>query len=354
MSTFNDIFSSVFIYLLLFFLITGCVSGMGDKSVEDVYREAELREKGMEDDPANPLQPKDGESPPSGAGATSPMETGSGQPPDDPDADEAASRALRDRYQKFLAAHRNKVDKKTDCDSNICSDSAQNGIKNLRIKNLGAQLFDTGTVKITQDLVGFMLYSEAWGEPFFLRHNFGFRKTIGLSFDENTLQCGNCGVDHRILSGRGGPDDTECKIFVLADQAFPSGLVPDAGSSCVHVLRMEYCSPNELVDLFLRVTRGCNIPAGSVIFLGSLTHLADTGITAYLDDLGRAATKLVRIFQGGVTVLPVPLFPPAAIADPMITRALADYYLWAGKSSTILEGGSQCSLNALGKWLPFW
>jgi hypothetical protein len=89
---------------------------------------------------------------------------------------------------------------------------------------------------------------------------------------------------------------------------------------------MEYCSPNELVDLFLRVTRGCNIPAGSVVFLGSLTHLADTDITAYLDGLRRAATKLVRIFEGGVTILPVQLFPPAAITDPMITRALADYF----------------------------
>jgi hypothetical protein len=64
------------------------------------------------------------------------------------------------------------------------------------------------------------------------------------------------------------------------------------------MVRMEYCSPFELVELFLRITRGCNIPAGSVIFLGSLTHLADAGITAYLDDLGRAATKLVRVFQG--------------------------------------------------------
>jgi hypothetical protein len=154
----------VFLTVFIIFFIAG---SMGDKSVEDVYKEAELREKGTEDGLQVTQQPPEDDPLGPGPGGAGPMDTGPGQHVEDPGLEDAASRALKDRCKKFLEAHRNKNNKNSDCVTVNCTDSAQNGIKNLRIKNLGAQLFDTGTAKISLDLEGFRLHSEAWGEPFF-------------------------------------------------------------------------------------------------------------------------------------------------------------------------------------------
>jgi hypothetical protein len=73
-----------------------------------------------------------------------------------------------------------------------------------------------------------------------------------------------------VWGGGSGPE-----IFVLSDQSFPSGLAPMAGSGgCVHVIRQECCSLNELADLFADLTTGCSIPVGTVVLVASFTHLA--------------------------------------------------------------------------------
>jgi hypothetical protein len=73
-------------------------------------------------------------------------------------------------------------------------------------------------------------------------------------------------------------------VFIVSDQGFPPGLVPASGG-CVIVMRQEYGSINELCDMFIEHTRGCIIPAGSIVMLSSLTHLADVGVGAYTEDL---------------------------------------------------------------------
>jgi hypothetical protein len=155
-SFFGPIFSVT--YLICF--LTQCANAgyttrMGDTSVEDIYKEAERSEKDMDVD----------QLPPTGSTPSSPPGTGDqtaalGNQLDDPD--EAASKALQECYKKFLASHSNKTVNVTDVPVN-CVDSAQNGIKNLRIKNLGTQNLDIGFEKITVDLDGFKLSSKAWG-----------------------------------------------------------------------------------------------------------------------------------------------------------------------------------------------
>jgi hypothetical protein len=109
----------------------------------------------------------------------------------------------------------------------------------------------------------------------------------------------------------------------------------------VSVIRQEYCSLDELVELFLAITRGCSIPAGSIVLISSLMHLADVGVEAYASDLASASAKLGRIFQGGIVVLPGLIFWPVVINDPMITRALADIFLWSVKCNSLIEGGGE-------------
>jgi hypothetical protein len=100
-------------------------------------------------------------------------------------------------------------------------------------------------------------------------------------------------------------------VFIVADQGFPPGLVLASGG-CVIVMRQEYGSVNELCDMFIESTHGCVIPAGSIVMLSSLTHLADVGISAYTEDLCSGYAKINRVFRGGLVVLPGLVFPPLA------------------------------------------
>jgi hypothetical protein len=120
----------------------------------------------------------------------------------------------------------------------------------------------------------------------------------------------------------------EHKIFHLVT-------IAAAGSACVSVIRQEYCSLDRLVELFLAITKGCSIP----VLISSLTHLADVGVKAYASDLASANAKLGRIFQGGIVVLPGLIFWPVSINDPMITRALADIFLWSVTCNSLIKGG---------------
>jgi hypothetical protein len=95
----------------------------------------------------------------------------------------------------------------------------------------------------------------------------------------------------------------------------------------------------ELVNLFLDLTRGCSIPAGSALLVSSLTHLADTGIGAYAADLSDAAARIGRIFQGGIVFLPGLIVPPGSIEDPVLTKELFDVLSWSKKVAKVINGG---------------
>jgi hypothetical protein len=88
----------------------------------------------------------------------------------------------------------------------------------------------------------------------------------------------------------------------------------------VCVIRAEYGNPNELVDLFLDLTRGCRIPSRSVVLVGSVTHLAYVSLGAYAEDICKAASKIGRIFQGGLVTLPGLVFLPQQVSGPMLVN----------------------------------
>jgi hypothetical protein len=105
----------------------------------------------------------------------------------------------------------------------------------------------------------------------------------------------------------------------------------------------------ELVNLFLELTRGCSIPAGTVLMISSLTHLADTGLSAYAADLSDAAAKIDRIFQGGIVVLPGLIFPPGEIRDPVLCKELFDVLTWSKKVAKIVKGGQTVMDSCFGE-----
>jgi hypothetical protein len=157
--------------------------------------------------------------------------------------------------------------------------------------------------------------------------------------------CSNCPVQHWILEPSGGNEMGKAGeegeplpgIFVLADQSFPAAVLPGSGGGCLGVIRLECGSILELVNLFLDLTRGCSIPAGTVLLVASLTHLADTGISAYAVDLSNAAAKIGRIFQGGIVFLSGLIVPPGSIEDPVLTKELFDVIAWSKKVAKVVN-----------------
>jgi hypothetical protein len=258
---------------------------------------------------------------------------------------------LRKRLQNYLAIHGRKKDPANSSSSSNCSDlnndhnkqanSTYDAIGKLRQKNLEAQNLYGGVSTLSDCLGSFKPDGETWGSPPVSRQNFGARHNISLNFDPVTLQCKNCDREpHRILAGiGGGGDDTpgDRMLIVLADQSFPAAVGPEDGCDCMMVIRLEYGSPHELVEIFLDLTRGCRIPAGSVVLLSSLSHLADVGLAAYTADLNSAATKLTRALRGGVVVLPGFVFPAANINNAMVVRGMIDLLTWSAEASRVMD-----------------
>jgi hypothetical protein len=118
-------------------------------------------------------------------------------------------------------------------------------------------------------------------------------------------------------------------------------------------MRQECASPGELVDLFLELTAGCKVPAGSIVLMASLTHLADVGLSAYAEDVSKAAAKLYRVFQGGVFALPGLLFPPETIQDPVLSRAIIDALTWSKTVAKIVPNGGQIMDSCIGELVQY-
>jgi hypothetical protein len=318
------------------FRLTGSeMANEGEHSVEDIYRQEEEREK---------------EGDQSGPPSTEPELT------------------LEQRMKRYLSLHKKSVAAGTGNDSSSTCNSDSNSnygtgipdnkanttytaINKLRCKNLDAQNLYGGVVNNSSSLGSFEPCGETWGAPPIEKQNFSSRQNISLNFDPVAMICKNCNEPHRLLAGGGaGYDDKprDRMVFVLADQSFPAAVGPEGGG-CMMVIRLEFGSPMELVDLFLDLTRGCQIPAGSVLLLSSLSHLADSGPAAYSADLNFAAIKLMRALRGGIIVLPGLVFPAAKISDPSVVRGLVDILTWSAEAALVSDSAcpvlKQCYLD---------
>jgi hypothetical protein len=254
--------------------------------------------------------------------------------------------SLEHRIKKYLLLSKDSQNNANANSSNIKGSSICDTILSVRTGMLEAPSLYGGAISIPKNDIGsFRPSGEAWGGAPHEKKIFSLKKVINFSFDPENMCCNSCPVEHRVLEPLGGggggsvSSAPEPVVFVLADQAFPAALVPGPGGGCVGVVQLECGSINELVNLFLDVTRGCSIPAGSVLLVGSLSHLADTGLSAYASDLNDAAARIDRIFQGGIVVLPGLLIPPGEVNDPVLTKDLFDVLSWSKRVAKVVRGG---------------
>ena len=76
------------------------------------------------------------------------------------------------------------------------------------------------------------------------------------------------------------------------------------------------------------LTRGCDIPMGSVVVICSLNHLGQVGAAAYAEDLVEAFTEFRNTFGGQVRIVHGFPHPPCLISDQLTIRSLMEIESW--------------------------
>ncbi len=107
-------------------------------------------------------------------------------------------------------------------------------------------------------------------------------------------------------------------VVVLTDQAFPP-ILPARENKCVVVFRVEdgYLSEikNSFRDIFAEFLRpNGSLPNGSVILIGSLSHMGSRGLGGYAADLVSCISSLVAMVGAGTEVISAVLVPLAGWA----------------------------------------
>jgi hypothetical protein len=89
-----------------------------------------------------------------------------------------------------------------------------------------------------------------------------------------------------------------------------------------------FSSLTDLVDVFLGMSRGFDMPAGTVVLLASPSHAATIGTADYASEFVRASGRLRNAFMGGVNVLHgIPFLLGGTQNTPAI-RTIAEIEQW--------------------------
>jgi hypothetical protein len=163
-----------------------------------------------------------------------------------------------------------------------------------------------------------------------LRFDMKSKRISSASFQEDwtCLHCGAHGNKPAFKKrGEAGTSSGE-QAVVLSDQCFPPILPAKGGEKCLKILRIENGSILDLVDEFLRLLGNHIFPAGSVVLLGSPSHLGKVGLTAYLNDLLWAEKELKARVGRETIVRPLPLLLLPGCSDSALIRDLFDLADW--------------------------
>jgi hypothetical protein len=97
---------------------------------------------------------------------------------------------------------------------------------------------------------------------------------------------------------------------------------------------VENGSLSDLVEVFLGLTRGFDLPAGAVILLSSPSHAAAVGTAEYAADFVRSSGQVMYAFMGGITVLHGIPFLLGGTSNTAAIRAIAEIEHWVSITAT--------------------
>jgi len=235
--------------------------------------------------------------------------------------------------------------------------SAYNVIRAGKATSLGAMrlgsLFGLGRVT-TGEKIGFGRGGMAVlgdSRTFSAQNYHCAEKGLNMSFSlmkpphggQDGLHCLACQVPHS-LSDRMAEEGLPI-VVVLSDQNFPA-VLPAVDGDCVVVIRVEDATLSDLETVFSERFQAFlrpygNLTPGSVILIGSLSHLRACGLQDYTESLVKAFVSLSSKVGQGVEVVPLVGIPMHGIEPASLVRSLMDLDSWL----MAVQGGARTVLN---------
>jgi len=129
------------------------------------------------------------------------------------------------------------------------------------------------------------------------------------SFSRMDWVCLGCESGHKLLPKKRNKSQWTKgrKLVILSDQNMPASL-PSKSDLCPAIIRVEGGLLCELGDLFFSLLKDFTLPEGSVLLIGSLTHLMEEGLVGYARKMGAEFRRFSKLFD--YTVHVVPFLPP--------------------------------------------
>ncbi len=143
------------------------------------------------------------------------------------------------------------------------------------------------------------------------------------------MGCLSCSDSHSLTESlsKGTP-----VVVVLSDQTFPPVLPPVGDGRCVVIMRVEDCELRELEDVFYDRFKNYSKPHGvlppSVILVGSMAHLSQSGLNSYAPMLVETLTRIAGKMGPGITVMPYVPVPIGGGGSETLVRDMIDLDCW--------------------------
>jgi hypothetical protein len=152
------------------------------------------------------------------------------------------------------------------------------------------------------------------------------------SFSRDDWTCISCDKAHPLLPLKMDKNNWRDgrKLIFLSDQNFPA-ILPGRDESCPIVFRVEGGLLREIGIAFLNMLGDFSIPEGSVIVIGSLSHLMEEGRVGYSKGLVTEYIRFSKAFKNTVHVVPFLPPPICGTNDPELLRAMMDISVWIEK-----------------------
>jgi len=135
---------------------------------------------------------------------------------------------------------------------------------------------------------------------------------------------------------------------ILSDQNF-TPLLPLKENSCPAIIRIEDGSLKELGDSFCCLLGEHTLPEGSVMAIGSMSHLQKAGLAAYSDKMVTECRRFRAMFKNQIIVLPFVPIPLCGTDDPNLVKRLLTYTYYldslTGSCHGAFSNAIRCFIN---------
>lgn len=104
--------------------------------------------------------------------------------------------------------------------------------------------------------------------------------------------------------------------------------MPSKDCLCPAIFRVEGGALGEIGDAFCSILSDYALPAGSILLIGSMSHLRAVGLAKYTERVIHEVNRFNSMFKGSVTTIPFAPMPLCGVPDPATVSCLYNLSLW--------------------------